>query len=249
MSDREKTKWASFTAIATLAGLLIIIVNAHALFSELMFYGLVLTVMTIIVIVFVYAFLGERTARYVRGKMMKRERNRLSRAYFMEFSSLIDRFIPFADFGSIDRGTPRVLDSLRRSAQGVEVRLIQSRIQIGAQILQSPISDFDERLCYLDECAGWNHWEDINYELLSNLAKEFENYVRLHKTLYIDFIVEMARDIGLDRVAQPAKRAYSEYRDDYNQFIISYTDFAKKTSSSARGFQVFDQNLQKASEL
>lgn len=89
--------------------------------------------------------------------------------------------------------------------------------------------------------------KDLNHEFLSCLAREFENYVRLHKHLYVDFAAAMARELGLEKIAQATKRSYSDYKDDYNQFIIAYTEFAKRSTKVRLG--IFSEHLQKANEL
>ena len=243
MSDYQRTKLVAFSAIAALAGLLIVIISAHTLFSELLFYSIVIILIGIIVVLVAYAFLWDRTTRYVSTKLRKRRMNRLAREYFDDFRGFVDRFTSLPEFRGAPQGILGMLESLlKKDTKGYGI-LIDIRAKNFISILQNPLlNDFKQRLDNL-------HWKkkEINHEFLSSLVKEFEYYVMLHKWLYVDFAVTTAREIGLDTITQPTKRAYSDYKDDYNQFIIAYTEFARRSSKAK--LRIFNERLRKAYEL
>lgn len=240
MSNHEKTKWASFTAIAMLAGLLIVIINAHTLFSEILFYSIVMILISIIAVLVVYAFLWTRTVRYSRNKMWRRKMNSSARNYFDDFRDFVERFTLLREFHTASEGIKGILGGLQKKAPKGFGVLIDNRSNDFISILQNPLNALKQRLNNLQ----WNK-KEVNYEFLSSLAREFENYVMLHKRLYVDFAVTMARRIG--NVSEATKRSYSDYKDDYNQFIIAYTDFAKRCSKER--LRIFNEKLEKAYEL
>ena len=249
MSNHERIKWVSFTAITALAGLLIAIIANHTAFPELLFCGIVTVVIGVIVVLVGYAFLWERSASYIRRKMSIRKSNSLAREYFDDFRDFVNRFTSLREFsGGVSQGITGLLMQLGGLPKNVPKRekkvstLINMRINNFSFILQNPLNELKLKLDNL-------HWKkkEINYEFLSCLVKDFENYVMLHKRLYVDFTVTMAREIGLDNIPKETERAYSEYKDDYNQFIIAYAEFGKRSRKARLG--IFSEYLQKASEL
>lgn len=242
MSNHERTKLVSFTAIIALAGLLIAIITNYRAFPELLFYGIVTVVIGVIVVLVVNAFLWQRCTSYIRRKMSIRKSNSLAREYFDDFREFVERFTSLGEFRNVSQGITGILQALLKKVPTKHDSLISERIKNAGSILQNPLPDFKQRLDNLQ----WKK-KELNYELLSCLVTEFENYVRLHKRLYVDFAVTIARELSLDKISQATKRAYAEYKDDYNQFIIAYTEFAKRSSKARLG--IFSKHLQKASEL
>lgn len=245
MSNHERTKVRAFSAIVALSGLLIVIISARTGFPELLFYSIVMILIGVIVVLVVYAFLWERSVRYIRNKMWKRKRNRLAREYFGDFRDFVERFTSLREFSDTSKGIIAVLHGLPKNIPEKENFgvLIGAMVHEFAYILRNPLNDLKKRL---DDLCFWKK-KEINYEFLSCLVKEFENYVKIHKRLYVDFTVTKAREIGLDNIPQTTKRLYSEYKDDYNQFVIAYTEFAKRSTKTRLG--IFSEHLQKANEL
>jgi len=242
MSDQERAvKVVSFSALIAIVGLLIIMINVHSLFPEFVFYSTVLVLVSVIVVLVVYAFLWYRASRYVTMRLWRRKQNILARKHFEDFKDFVERFTSLSEFRNVSQGINGVLEGLLKHSLLASGDLINTRINAFGLILRDPINNFKQRL----DALHWNK-RDVNREFLSSLAKEFENYVGLHKQLYVDFAVIMAREIGLDKIAQTIKSNYSNYKDDYNQFVIAYTDFAKKTSKE---LGIFSQSLPKAFEL
>jgi len=240
MSDQEKVKIASFAAIAGLTAVLIAVISARSAFPEILFYLLVTFFTGGIALLIGYMFLWERTSRYVRKRLWRRKQNILARRHFEDFREMVERFTSLREFSSISQGITGILSGLPLS-YSKESSWISKHISEFPYIMQNPLNDFKQRLTSL-------HYEksQINEKTLSNLAHEFENYVMLHKRLYVDLTVTTARELGLQNVAADITRLYAEYRDDYNQFIIAYTEFAKKTQKE---LGVFSQSLQKAYEM
>lgn len=241
MSNHERTKVYAFSAIVALVGLLIVIIGTHTLFSELLFYGMVVVLIGLIVVLVAYTFLWQRTVRYIRTKIRKRKHDSLAREYFDDFRDFVERFTSLGEFRG-SKGITGILDDLLKKAPSERGLLIDARIKNFNPILHNPMNDFKQKVNNL----YW-HMKDLNHEFLSCLAREFENYVRLHKHLYVDFAAAMARELGLEKIAQATKRSYSDYKDDYNQFIIAYTEFAKRSTKVRLG--IFSEHLQKANEL
>jgi len=242
MGYNEKTKVFAFSAIIALVGLLIIMINAHTLFPQLLFYSIVMVLICIIVVLVVHTFLWERARRYFSTLLWRRRMNGLAREYFEDFREFVLRFNRFHEFQSESRGITRILEDLIKKAVKGQGAMIQTRVQDFVPTLKQPLFDFGKRLDNL-------HWrkKEINYEFLKCLAKQFEDYVTIHKRQYIDFTVIKAREIRLDNLSSATRRLYSEYRDDYNQFVIAYTQFAKRSSKATLG--IFSEHLQKANEL
>ena len=242
MSNLDTTKLVAFTAIIALVGLIAIVINQHTLFSELVFQSIVIILIGVIVILVVNAFLWQRSERYIRNKIWRRKMKSLARSYFDDFRDFVERFTSLGEFRNVSHGITGILEALLKKVPTEHDSLISERIKNAGSILQNPLRDFKQKLDNL-------HWKkkEINYEFLSCIVRDFENYVTLHKRLYVDFAVTMARELGLDHIPKETKRAYLEYKDDYNQFIVAYTEFARKSTKAKLG--IFSEHLQKASEL
>jgi len=242
MAEQERSKLISLTTITALAGLLIAIISARSAFPEPLFYGIVIIFTGVIVILVGYMFLWERSARYFRGKLWRRRQTLLSRKYFQSFKDLVEKFMSLSEFKGGTQGILQVLSSLITDKGGTQGLMINRILSEFDPVLRNPLNDFKQRMDNL----SWYSKSEINERLLSSLAKEFESYILIHKRLYVDFAVNTVREIGLEHVSQGTKRIYSEYRDDYNQFVVAYTEFANKTRKE---LGIFSQNLQKAYEL
>ena len=245
MSVYERSKSLSLTVIIALAGLLIAIVSAQSatnLFPELLLYSIVVILMSIIVVLFLYDFLWHRASVFVNTWLRNKRMNRLARECFEDFRSFIERFTNLPEFSGESRGIIQTLESLLKKANSSYGVMIDTRVKEFGTVLRNAINQFKQRL---DEL----HWQkkEINYEFLNNLVKEFEGYVLLHKQLYVDFTISVARKIGLENIPQVTKRGYSDYKDDYNQFIFAYTEFAKECSKAT--LYAFSENLRKAEAL
>jgi len=166
----------------------------------------------------------------------------LSRKHFGEFNDFVQKFAKFPEFNNVSQGITGVLQDLLNKTIKAQGTIIQARISDFGAILKEPISRFSER-------SGNLRWRkrEINYEFLSCLVKEFENYIALHKWLYVDFTVVKAREIGLHKISTTTKRLYSGYKGDYNDFIVAYTQFAGR--SAKEELRIFNQKLEKANEL
>jgi hypothetical protein len=234
MYEPEKVKLVSLTAIITLAGLLIVIIGNHSLFPELLFYSIVMILIGVIIVLVGYSFLWKHTSNYIRTRLWRRKQNILARKYFEDFSDFVDRFTSLREFNNISLGITGILKGLPTA---IQINIILNEFPI---ILQNPLNNLKQRLNNLRFYRS-----EINEPNLSSLAKEFENYVALHKRLYVDLFVTMAREGGPERISEETKRAYREYREDYNQFIMAYTEFAKK----AKVIGIFSQSLPKAFDL
>jgi hypothetical protein len=231
----------SLTAIIALVGLAIVVIGTHSLFPELLFYSIVVILIAVIVILLGEAFFWTRISRYVNGRSRRRKQNISARRYFVDFKDFVDRFTSLREFSGGSQGIIGILNELAETGtkESLLTRNLANKFSV---IMQNPLNDLKQRLNNL--CFSKS---EVNGEFLSSLAKEFENYIALHKQLYVDLAVAAAREMGLQRVADSTKRAYREYKEDYNQFIIAYSEFAKKASKERIGF--FSQYLQKASEL
>lgn len=243
MSNLDTAKLVAFTAIIALVGLIAIVINQHTLFSELVFQGLVITLVGVIVILVAYAFLWQRGTRYISSKKYRRRMDRLARNYYYDFKDFVDRFSKVSQDEPSPLRINAILGMLYGHAHGrIRERLIETRTSEFKYIIKKPLDDLKKRV----DDLYWKN-KEINYEFLSSLVKEFENLVSLHKQLYVDFTVIKAREIGLDKIPEATRRAYSEYKDDYNQFINVYTEFAKRCSKIR--FRIFNEKLPKANEL
>lgn len=244
MSNDDRTKWASFTAIVALCGLLIAIIANHNAFPELLFHSIVIVLLTVIVIFVAYALLWQRSVRYINSKMWTRKQNRLSRKYFEEWRDHVDSFTSLKEFKNVAQGITGVLEDLIQKSPAKPIAsLIRARITNFSSILHNPLQSFKQVVDKL-------HWhkEKINYDFLSSLVREFENYVEIHKRLYVDFAVTISISAEIKNlVPKRAKRSYSHYKDNYNQFIIAYLEFAKKCARDE--LRIFSTTLEKAYEF
>lgn len=242
MSNNERTKLIAFTAIGVLCALLIAIITNHSAFPEFFFHSIVMVVIGVIVVLAVGAFLWQSSTRYINTKMWTRKHNRLAQRYFDDWRDHVRSFISLGEFKNPTHGITGILESLvRKSPPKPIVSLIRARITNFGTILRNPLQNFEKAV---DE---W-HWrkKELNYEFLSSLVREFESYVDIHKALYVDFVVTMSGEIK-NLVPKGAKRSYAHYKDNYNQFILAYVEFAKECARDE--LRIFNTNLEKAYEF
>jgi len=239
-TDQESRRiTVSLASIVALAGLVIVIINAHSLFPELLFYSIVVILITVIVILLGEAFFWTRISRHITRRLWRRKQNILARKYLEDFIDFVNRFTSLREFSNVSLGITGILNELAGMGTKESSWIRNLASQFG-NIIQNPLNNFKGRLNNLHYYIS-----EVNEEFLSSLAKEFESYIALHKQLYVDFAVIKAREIGL--ISDETKRACREYREEYNQFIIAYSEFAKKASKER--INIFNQNLPKASEL
>jgi len=240
MYDQDRGKALSLTAIATLAGLVIVVISTHSLFPEFLFYSIIVVLIGIIVVLVGHLFFWERTKGYVSRRLRRKKDNRFARKYFEDFMGFVNSFTSLREFNNASQGIAGILSDLKE-ASTKDSPWIDNRVKEFPYVMQNSLNSFKQRLNDLHFYKS-----EINEKILSNLVKEFENYIMTHKTLYVDLTVTTAREIGLEHISETTKKAYREYREDYNQFIIEYTGFAKKISKE---IGIFNQHLPKASEL
>lgn len=241
-TDQENRRiTVSLTALAALAGLAIAVIGTHSLFPELLFYSIVLILIAAIVILLGEAFFWTRVSGYINNRLWRRKQNSLARKYLEDFRDHVNSFMSLPEFRNATLGIIIILNNL--AGEGTKFQLVMHNLASKfTVIMQNPLNDLKRRL----DDLHFHYKSEVNREFLSSLAKEFESYIALHKQLYIDLSVAAVKEKGLTRVSDSTKRAYREYRDDYNQFIIEYSGFAKKVSKEAN---IFKQDLPKASEL
>ena len=241
MSYQEKNRLVAFTIILALVGLLIVVLNTSSLYPPVMFYGMIVIIIGLIVTFSGYAFLWEHATRYIRRRLRKRKRNILARRYFGDFKDFVDRFTSFREFNDLSQGITGLMMQLNEKTPKYRV-LINARTNDFNRILRDPLNDLKQRLKELSFSKS-----EINNEITSCLVKQFENHIKLHKELYVDFFVITAREIGLENLLKNTKGMYTEYKDNYNQFIVAYTEFARRSAKAT--LWLFTQHLPKANAL
>jgi len=245
MQYDDRTKIASFTAIGALCALLIAIIANHNAFPELLFHSIVGVLITVIVIFVAYAFLWQRSVLYIRSKMWTRKQNRLSQKYFGEWRDHVNNFASLKEFENVSLGITGILaDLIQKNPPEPIASLVRTRIENFSLILRNPLSNFKQRTNNLH----WHKKKMLNCDFLSSLVKEFENYVEIHKRLYVDFAVTISAYLQPPQFVVPkkAKRSYSRYKDNYNQFVVAYLEFAKKCARDE--LRIFSTTLEKAYE-
>jgi len=175
--------------------------------------------------------------------MRDRKKNKLAKEYLGGLRDFLEKFTSTPEFQGQSGGITGILENLVKKANTVQGNLIQTRVQEFEHILRQPMSSLKQRVNTL--C--WHKKEEINYEFLSCIVKQFEEYVGLHKRLYVDFAVIIAGKIGLDKLSNSTRKLYSEYRDDYNEFVVAYTRFAEESRKAKLG--IFNEHLKKANAL
>lgn len=241
MSYQEKNRLVAFTIILALVGLLIVVLNTSSLYPPIMFYGMIVIIIGLIVTFSGYAFLWERARRFIRMWWWKRKRNVLARRYFGDFKDFVDRFTSFREFSDVSQGITGLMMQLNEKTPKYRV-LINARTSYLSRILRDPLNDLKEKIRQLSFSKS-----EINDEITSCFVKQFENHITLHKQLYVDFFVITAREIGLENLRKNTKRMYTEYKDDYKQFIVAYTEFARRSAKPT--LRLFTQHLPKANAL
>ena len=136
MTYREKTRLAAFSAIVALASLLIVVIGTHTLFPQLLFYSMVIVLISVIVVLVSYAFLWEPAKYYIRSEMSGRKMSKLAKEHFGDLRDFFEKFTSLPEFEGQSRGITRILEDLVKKANTVQGNLIQTRIQEFEHILR-----------------------------------------------------------------------------------------------------------------
>jgi hypothetical protein len=199
------------TIIGALAGILIIIVAAHASFPVYLYYTAVISLLLAVFSLLIHGFLAPPIYNFIKKKRGIRKHNALARKYFDEFTHFTERFSEFLDQGRSDN-IPYALRDLKSTQEFKQVFYLST-------------NDFYNLFnCYKKRLERFNRTKE-DFSLLVN---EFDSVLDLYNSHCICEPVREIRLIGRDKVNERIKEDYKKQKGAYERFIGNYTDFGKK---------------------
>lgn len=175
-------------------------------------------------VVLVWPFSVRPVFKFLKNKMGIWKHNRLSKKYFDEFKGFV------SDFGNfIDRNKNPVRDIIESLTIGEYFEGFRKYLsedynsRVGVH-LQNTFNHFKKRV---NKFKG-------NKEDFLLLVSEFENLLNIYKDLFIDKLLHAVKEVGKDKVDEKLKEKYSEFRINYNDFIMRYKTYGKKVNDKFR---------------
>ena len=177
------------TIIGALAGILIIIVAAHASFPVYLYYTAVIFLLVAVFSLLFYGFLAHPIYNFVKKRRELRTHNALARKYFDKFKDFTDRFDEFVEPNRCDN-IPYALKDLKSSQEFRNISFLST------QDIHNLFCHFKERLKRFDRTK-----EDFVL-----LVDEFDTILNMYNKFCLCKPVEEIRRIGRDKVNEHAKR-------------------------------------------
>lgn len=219
------------TIIGALAGILIIIVAAHASFPVYLYYTAVIFLLLAIFSLLFYGFLAHPIYNFIKKRREIRKHNALARKNFDEFKDFTDRFGELVEPNRGDN-IPHALRDLNSSQEFRNISVLST------QDIHNLFYHFKERLKCFDRTK-----EDFTL-----LVKEFDTILNMYNKFCLCKPVEEIRRIGRDKVNERTKEDYKRHKGVYERFIGNYTDFGKKLNKEF-GERIFRDYFEMLGEL
>lgn len=235
------------TIIASMAGLLIVIVtNARPYIDPILFSLLVAGFSAAILTLFTYYFVARPILPRIQRLQAESARKLAVREIFPDFADLVDRFVELAPTRYMV-GIHRPIQSFRLRSPGPELiasaaphtQLMQTLLAIYHPIVDEPIS-------LLQSDIGRS--ASMSMFVLSHFASEFYNLLRIHRLGFVNLYIDACRKVGVDSVSYTSTTEYTKFLSKYNQFVASYLDFVRKANRQL-GEKLFPEVLEEAPAL
>jgi hypothetical protein len=236
-SEEYRTKVTIIMVLASIVTAIVAVASARTNLPLVIVYGS-FGFLFVAMVVLVWPFSVRPVFKFLKNKMEIWKHNRLSKKYFDEFKGFVSDFENF-----IDRNKNPVRDIIEGLTTGEDFEEFRKYLSrdynsgVGLH-LQNTFNHFKKRV---------NKFNGTKEDFLL-LVGEFENLLDIYKALFIDKLLRAVEEVGKDKVHEKRKEKYSEFRDDYNDFMRRYKDYGKKVNPQF-GEEVVGINFDIAKEL
>jgi hypothetical protein len=217
--------------IGALAGILIIIVAAHASFPIYLYYGAVISLLVAIFSLLIFGFLAHPLYNFIKKRSEIRKHNALARKYFDEFAHFTDRFSEFLDQTKKDN----IPDALKKLWNNEAFRCVS---------FLSTADFYNLFKCYKERLKRFGRTKE-DFALLVN---EFGTILNMYNEFCVCKPVKEIRAIGREKVDEDTKDNYKNQKGGYELFLRNYTDFGKKLKKEF-GERIFRDYFEMPEEL
>ena len=219
------------TIIGALAGILIIIVAAHASFPVYLYYTAVISLLVAVFSLLIHGFLAHPISDFIKKKKGIRKHNDLARKYFDEFAHFTERFSEFLDQTKKDN----IPDALKKLWNNEAFRCV-SFLSTG---------DFYNLFeCYKERLKRF----DRTKEDFSLLVNEFDTILDMYNEHCVCKPVREIRAIGREKADEDTKDNYKKQKGGYELFLRDYWAFGKKLNKEF-GERIFRGDFEMPGEL
>ncbi|MCK4398153.1 MAG: hypothetical protein KAV25_04105 [Methanophagales archaeon] len=219
------------TIIGALAGILIIIVAAHASFPVYLYYTAVISLLVAIFSLLAHEFLAPPIYDFIKKRREIRKHNALARKYFDTFKDFTDGFGELVEPNRCDN-IPYALRDLSSSQEFRNISFLST------QDIHNFFYNFEKRLKRFDGIK-----EDF-----SLIVKEFDTIMNMYNKFCICEPIKEIKRIGQDKINEHIKEDYRRHKRAYERFIGNYTDFGKKLNKEF-GERIFRDYFEMPEEL
>jgi hypothetical protein len=230
---------------------MVILTNVRGFLDPLVFSVTVVLFSGAIFTVVMYGFVIGPLLPTIRRRLKERRQESIAVEFLSHLEDLINKFAEFAStkyaFG-IHRAiqsfqvteTPEHQDA--RQALLVEVRfLTQTLLSNYSRLMSEPVDRLQSDMKQSLRVKGKRF-------LLTHFGEEFFNLARTYKNLFMNSYVESCKRVGIDSVSVQSREEYARLVGKYNQFVVSYRDFAKKVNA-LMGERTLGEYLEDATPL
>jgi hypothetical protein len=225
----------SLGIIGPLVGLLMVILTNVRGFLDPFVFSLSVAVLSVaICTIAVYGFAISPLLPMIKRRLKERQQDNIASETLPRLADLVDKFAELAStryaFG-IHRAiqsfqvaeTPEHQDA--RQAMLAEVRfLTQTLLSNYSRLMSEPVDRLQSDIKQSLRVRGKRF-------LLTHFGEDFFNLTRTYKSLFMNSYVESCKRVGIDSVSIQSREEYARLIGKYNQFVVSYRDFAKKVNA------------------
>lgn len=216
-SGEYRTKATIIVALASIVSAIVVIARD---LSPLIVYSSVIFLLVAVVVI----VSARPVFNFFKNRIEIWKHNALSKTFFNEFKGFVNDFESF-----VDRNKNLVKDIItiltEREYHKEFRKYLSEEYNSGVALqLNNTFYHFKKRV---NKFKG-------NKEDFLLLVSEFENLLNIYKDLFINKLLHAVKEVGKDKVDEKLKEKYSEFRINYNDFIMRYKTYGKKVNDKFR---------------
>lgn len=253
----QRQPWGSLVPIAGIIGslsaiLIVTTTSARASLDPLIFNIIFIVFSAAILALLLYYFVWRPISPTVKFRLREGKLESASRAVLPDFRDIVDKFVPLAS-SSYTIGIHRPIQSFQAFQPDASRSPEQLRTDSAQKHLMQTLSGnyhliIDQPASHLQgDIALVLKRKDKKF-MLAHFAPEFFNLLWMYKSFFVNSYVQACKSVGVQNVPQNSREEYAQFMTKFNQFVSSYSDFAKK-ANRALGERVFGEHLEDAVPL
>lgn len=241
--------------IGSLSAILIVITtSARASLDPLLFNFVFAAFSAIILGLVLFGFAWRPLSQRIRARLGESRLESVATVLLPDFSDVLDRFVELAST-NYTTGIHRPIQSFQSFQLQPNAAHSPEQLQAdGARkyLMQTLFSHYDrsinEPFAQLKSDLARSLKLSPRKFLLCHFAAEFFNLLWTYKTLFVDSYVEACKSVGIQSVPQNSREEYAKFATKFNQFVSSYSEFARKANRTL-GERIFGVYIEDAAPL